>query len=188
MGQALLGLGLGLAALAGAQAAPLRLSLDAMAAAGPTGELADPLLANAAADDPVGDGDGGGDGELSFVAAPDLPFPEAADVAATVDADWLVAARSQQDDTVAADRRLGEFAPAAPPPLLVSTDPLDGVTVAAASPASGEDPEPALQLPAKPPDRSALVWMVVPTITLALAVAWWTGRSGRHRHKRSATR
>ena len=87
---AFVGLWLALAVASGVHAAPLRLSLDAQSVV-PAAEVGQAPPA------PVADDDRQPGDDLSFVAAPDLAFPDLADAAAA-DADWLVAARAHQDD------------------------------------------------------------------------------------------
>jgi hypothetical protein len=172
---------LALALSTAAVAAPLRLSLDAVVAVGPTGEVAEPASAGAPAAQPLADD------ELSFVGTQDLNFPDAAPPAAAMDEDWLAVTRPQQDDTAAsADRQLGEFVPPTPAEMVATQDPFDLVELAA--PALSQDKaraaEPDLSAIAR--GREALAWVVAPIVVLAVAAAWLNGRHGSRRRRRGA--
>lgn len=167
-------------------AAPLRLSLDPLAVAGPTGEPAGPASATAAdAADAAASAE-----DLSFTVAPDLQFPDAAAQAGTADDDWLQSARVQQDEAAAADRSLGEFAPAATPALTISTDPIDEVTLAAAR----QDPAPApgAAVAASAREGLAWAWLAAPLVAVGGGLALWASRgarpAGAHRTTARATR
>lgn len=162
-----------------AAAAPLRLSLDAVAAPGPTaGAVAPATAVDLPAAEPGDD--------LTFFAAPDLPFPEADAVISvgTPDDDWLQSARVQHDEAaVGADRHLGEFAPAVPAALRISADPIDEIVLPAAR------PEPAAPGPAPGSVTGpglfggpGWAWAAVPVLALLLMMAaavWRTGRRSR---------
>ncbi|MEN9631195.1 MAG: hypothetical protein RJA10_4423, partial [Pseudomonadota bacterium] len=156
--------GLCLALSGPAAAAPLRLSLETVAAPGPTAEAVAPKPAPAAPGEEAAD-------ELSFVAAPDLPFPDlspAAGVAGSDD-DWLQAARLQHDDAAGGtDRRLGGFAPAVVAALTISTDPIDEVTLQAARPEADATPAPQPVLLEAAGGMPALAWAAVPLVALLL--------------------
>lgn len=178
-------LALTMAATAGA--APLRLSLDSLAVAGPTGESVEP--ADPALAEPADAGIAAED--LSFVAAPDLQFPDPAAHTGALDDEWLQTARVQQDEA-AADRSLGEFAPAATPVLTISTDPIDEVTLVAARAdpvrASGAEAaaHPSLS------EGLAWAWMAAPLLALGGGLAVWASRgtrpAGVHRSAPRGTR
>ena len=163
-----------------AAAAPLRLSLDTVAAPGPTAEAAGPATAAAAAS---AEAEGGED--LSFVAAPDLTFPDLAPAPGTAapDDDWLHTARVQQDEAASgADRRLGDFAPTVPAALTISTDPIDEVSLPAGRSAAAAATEPTLSTQAEPFALPPLAWAAVPVLGLLLlagAAAWRAARRGR---------
>lgn len=184
-----LAVGLCLALSAPAGAAPLRLSLETVAAPGPTAEAVAPAPPTAAPGVDSGD-------ELSFVAAPDLPFPEGAPAVGVAgsDDDWLHSARLQQDEAAGStDRGLGGFAPAVVAALTISTDPIDGITLPAARPEADATPAPQPVLREAAGGMPALAWVAVPVVALLLlmmAAAVWRGsrrsRGGRLGDGRSA--
>ena len=180
--QALGALALSVAASAGA--APLRLSLDSLAAAGPTGESveSEPSVSVEPADAPIAAED------LSFVVAPDLQFPDVAAQAGVADDDWLQTERAQQDEAAAADRSLGEFAPAATPVLTISTDPIDEVTLAAARSDEPASPGADAAVEATTPTWQVGAWMAAPLLALGAGVALWASRGARPAVRRTGSR
>ena len=183
-------LGLVLAASAAADAAPLRLTLDPLAAAGQP----DPELEPAT--DHTGSVHAIADDERAFIAAPEVNFPDISPVATmygavgTLDEHWPSSAQPLLDEVATAgDRRLGEFAPPTPPTLAAVTDPIDEVNLPGAE---GDDTARASDDDADPASialtREALAWVVTPIVGLAFGVAWVTGRSGHRRHRRAAAR
>lgn len=163
-----------------AGAAPLRLSLDTVATPGPTAEAVERATAPSAASTEAGAGE-----DLSFAAAPDLPFPDLAPTPGAVapDDDWLQTARVQQDEAASGvDRRLGDFAPAVQAALTISTDPIDEVSLPAARSAAAAAIEPTLATRAEPLALPPLAWAAVPVLGLLLlagAAAWRAARRGR---------
>lgn len=149
-------------------AAPLRLSLDSLAATGPAAEPVDPtgpaapLVAEAA------------DEDLSFVVAPDLRFPEARASASPIDEDMLHPAAALHDDaSTSLDRGLGAFAPAPPPALAAPADPIDEVRLPSVGPVKPALQDKAAQQPAAiAPSWVALGWLAAAALVLVLAAAW----------------
>ena len=182
--QALGALALTVAASAGA--APLRLSLDSLAVAGPTGEVVEPAGASAQED-----GRRRCRGRPFLHGRADLQFPEVAAQAGAADDEWLQTARVQQDEA-AADRSLGEFAPAATPALTISTDPIDEVTLAAVRPDAAAAPGADASAEKSTPAWQAAAWMAAPLLALGAGVALWASRgkvpAGAHRPASRATR
>lgn len=160
-------------------AAPLRLSLDTVVAAGPTGEVAEPAPPDAPAGLPSAED------ELSFVGTQDLNFPDTAPSAPPMDEEWLVAARPLQDDAAGAvDRELGGFVPPTPTAVLVVVDPLDHVQLAAPAQSGDATRHAEVDLPAIARGREALAWVIAPIVALAVAAAWLNGRHGSRRRRR----
>ena len=159
-----------------AGAAPLRLSLETVATPGPSAEpvSSGPAVASSGAES--------GD-ELSFVAAPDLPFPDvAASSAAPSDDDWLQSARQQQDEAASGtDRGLGGFAPAVVAALTISTDPIDGITLPATRPEAEATAAPQPVLREAAAGMPALAWAAVPMAALLMMMAAAAWRGGRRR-------
>ncbi len=162
-----------------ATAAPLRLSLDTVAATGPTGEVAGPT--------PARQPDAEAEVELSFAGSQELDFPDTATPAAGIDDDWMATTRPVQDEAAAsADRDLGGFVPPTPDSIVATADPYDQVQLAAPTVTRDASRHAEPDLPALARGREALAWIVAPIVALAVAVAWLTGRHGSRRRRRGA--
>jgi hypothetical protein len=162
-----------------ATAAPLRLSLDTVAATGPTGEVAGPT--------PARQPDAEAEVELSFAGSQELDFPDTATPAAGIDDDWMATTRPVQDEAAAsADRDLGGFVPPTPDSIVATADPYDQVQLPAPAVTRDVSRQAEPDLPALARGREALAWIVAPIVALAVAVAWLTGRHGSRRRRRGA--
>jgi len=162
-----------------ATAAPLRLSLDTVAATGPTGEVAGPT--------PARQPDAEVEVELSFAGTQELDFPDTATPAVGIDDDWMATTRPVQDEAAAsADRDLGGFVPPTPESIVAMVDPIDEVQLPAPTVTRDASRHAEPDLPALARGREALAWIVAPIVALAVAVAWLTGRHGSRRRRRGA--
>lgn len=187
---------LGLILASAATAAPLRVSLDGLAAPDmATAAPIDPVPARfvVAGPPPVLDKD---DTEVPLIPTHELPAAAAPEVATlavpAAHEDGGLAGNRELRDGLAGDsgaaageRSLGEFAGSAATPTLDGEDPFEAAgpasddTQAAATVAVLAEVDPLRQ------QRMALEWVVVPGVMAAMAMAWFSSghRSRRKKHR-----